>query len=336
MSKYEKRIGLLPASKLTLEFVLGKIDQSIEKAELRVKTSRLAETPEGEVALKYALTTGGLLSPILRFPSQTLASNLYEDVEGNGDDNQYKKIDLIGDEIFNRLKPGFRQPYVFFVEERKRWNKVRSGNELMVVIDPFDETSAYQKGGRVQSSAIVILDEEAGLAASAIVNLIDQEILFIEKRREKYAVQLLTYDTDRYILRETRLPSVINEEIQIATLPRRISEISVLFENIPYPQMPTFGGFGLMAVLRGETNIVFDPKKGQPWYEAVQVGLPAEKMGLRVTDGKGHRINWGQLIDASFKDVDIRQTIAISNLSEVEHLKLLSDLKLPDSLLRTV
>jgi len=80
------------------------------------------------------------------------------------------------------------------------------------------------------------------------------------------------------------------------------------------PSLPSFEGYALLAMIRGQVDVMLDPFKGQPWYEACLWGGVAQKAGFCVTNLEGKDLDISQIIKfARAGESQPRVPIVISN-----------------------
>lgn len=268
----------------SLEELRESYDGAISRAKSITEKQNL-KTAEGKLALTFLLATGNLL--------KTAGSNLQE-VTGGQNLNPERKIDLVGGEISDILIKEFleinpeKTGLSVYVEERKKWEEhtaeawpFRPENPGKILIDPCDETSSdlYKTVG------ISIFDKDYNFLAGGIAGVSDETTVFIEGDR----VDFVGFDGGKNSLKnplQVFAPQV-PDRLKIAALGRRFEDErmrKMVRELSPEGViiLPTFGGYGLLAMLRGEIDIMLDPFKGQPWYEAAQWVNLARKLGFTV------------------------------------------------------
>lgn len=132
--------------------------------------------------------------------------------------------------------------------------------------------------------------------------MVDKDLVLIEGGRAK----VLDFDDQKLELFEPQL--LAREQLninnaRIATLGRRINLLkdTELFKKRSCPDLLTFGGYGLLCLMRGQVDVLLDPFKGQPWYEAVLWGWMAQEAGLVVSSEKGEPINFSQILENAYQ-----------------------------------
>lgn len=284
-------------------------------------------TQEGKFALTFLLASANLIA--------SAGPNLSKVVKG-GTENPSLEIDLIGGEIADMLLPAFlwekqgREGTEIYIEERKAWEahpkgvKPLSGeNARMILVDPCDETISPS----YRSVGISIFDKEGKFLAGGVAGIDDEIVVFVEGEK----VGFVGLDGGKNSLKDplsVKFAPGAPEHLKIATLTRRLDDEKTwksLQRISPDGRTihQTFGGYGLISMLRGELDLMVDSSKGQPWYEAAQWGALAEKLGFSVEyDG-------GKIPDAQYiisKPTPPRTPLVISRNKEI-HLRVLEALR---------
>lgn len=272
-------------------------DDALQEAERLVQETNLAETPEGRFGLQYVLAQVAVVRPILRSPSQLLASSLSRECGGEAY-NPHRRIDELGGWLVRRMVGRNAIPIHLYIEETGWEAHHTNGREsLRVIVDSIDGTNGLVDGNKEQATGIVIAGPDDGFRAGAIASLVDTELALIEGGSAK----ILNFDSQKDELSGPLLPPRKQRDVKqarFAVLGRRMEllQTTKLFKERPCPNLLTFGGYGLLCVLRGQEDGLLDPFKGQPWREAVLWGWMAQEAGLVVTDEKGRPIDFSQVL----------------------------------------
>lgn len=308
-----------PLSQITIESVLKQKDLAIKRAFQLVSRHELSRSAEGTAVLTYCLSTGELLRDYL-FSIGTVDSALMETVEGGSLHNVARAIDIIGDrvgvDVLSKTLTGHNG--WIFIEERKKWNRWGKRNyqtsPIDGIIDPIDGTGNIKLGLPYIASGIIFTQSDFGVLTGGIVDLTRSGLLFVESTSlGNFSSQLFDFDHHNYKLTRLKhkrdIPSP--DELRIIALPRHIKNLfgSELFGKTRFPHIPTFGGNGVLRLIQGEAEVMFDP--GQIWYEAVLWGAIAQSTGLIVTNFQGQSINFNQIIQNSKRERDYSQRIPI-------------------------
>ena len=220
-------------------------------------------------------------------------------------------------------------PALVYIEEEKRWLKFNSeipGVSVSIAVDPLDETGPMRIGLRVQTTAATIANYGGEFVAGTITSLVDDEMILIENEDVhliRFYESLKNPDGGSPLVQlEIGSPEVRDiGDARIATLPRRMQELQrrfPIFANREY--LPTFGGHGLLAMIRGDIDVMLDPLKGQPWYEAVHWGPMAERVGFSVSDPEGERIDFQNILLNAIQGKELgRVKIVISTHQELHN-----------------
>lgn len=292
-----------------------------------VKESNLAKTEPSKTCLWYCLAQAKILRPLLRDPTLLLVSGLCEKDSGP-DYNPHREIDMIGGDLIVEVIRQTGVPADVFIEERG-WVRPTGVSEQIIIVDPLDQTSSIENGVRDQATGIVFADKDGNFLAGGISSLVDNEMVLIEENN----VRLLSFDGDHNQLLAIPLPFRVERDItraRIATLTRRMKERMLetpLFKKRFFPDLPTFGGYGVLCMLRGQIDVLIDPFVGQPWYEACLWGNIAEKFGLIVTGQRGKKIDFPSILKSALLGKEMeRVKIAISTHQALQN-QLLDGLK---------
>lgn len=314
-------------SPITLESVLKLKDLAIQRAFQLVTKYELSRSAEGIAALTYCLSTGELLRDHI-FRIGTVDSSLMEKVDGGTLHNAARAIDIIGDrvglDVITRTLAGHNGS--LFIEERKKWLAWgKRNNQISPIdgnIDPIDGTGNIKLGLPFIASGIMFSQRDIGFLTGGVVDLTRSGLLFVESTgNNTFNTQLFDFDHRTYRL--TRLHDKLDtptpNELRIIALPRHINSLyrSELFGKAGFPHIPTFGGNGLLRLIQGEAEVMFDP--GQIWYEAVLWGGIAQAAGLTVTTFRGESIDFNRIIQNSKQEPEysLRIPIVISRNEEI-------------------
>lgn len=298
------------------------------------KERGLIKNSFGRACLWFCLAQAKILRPILREPSLLLNSSLIQET-GGPEYNPTRQIDTIGGDLIIEISRHqdflFNYPLDIFIEERgwQRLNQENEGSPLIIIVDPLDGTEAIKDGFRDQAIGIGIFTEEGAFLAGGICSLVDNEMLLIEENN----IRVLSFDERGNRLLEVSKPEISKRELdkaRIATLTRRMGEemlATPLFAGRFFPDLPTFGGYGVLSMIRGQIEVMLDPFKGQPFYEACLWGVLAEKAGMVVTDLEGEKIDFPSVLKNARGGKGERVKIIISSCKEL-HSQVLERLKL--------
>jgi len=315
------------ATFLSLEAVKNFYPQVLDEARALMETCGLAKTEAGKTCLWFCFAQAKILRSLLQEPTSLLNSGFCQKI-GGPERNPYRQIDLIGGDLVMEVVSQMGLEAEVFIEERG-WVRVNNEATKIVVVDPLDGTSGVFTGLRDQAAGIVIGGKEGNFQAGAIVSLVDREMVLIEEDR----VNFLSFEENLGQIKKLSIPpkkEIEFSQARIATLARRMKETMLetpLFKSRFFPDLPTFGGYGVLCLLRGQVDVLIDPFVGQPWYEVFLWGQMAEKMGFTVTDEKGERINFNNIFARAKKGLEERLKIIISANSNL-HQQVLEGLKL--------
>jgi fructose-1,6-bisphosphatase/inositol monophosphatase family enzyme len=268
----------------------------------KVVQSEFPNSLEGRIALLFALVQAKLVRPILREPSLYLQSSL-ANISGGPVENPSRQIDLLGGEIIGSIFLALNKRVHAFVEETG-WHQLNDNNTerpIYVLADPFDGTTASVAGLKVQAAGMIVGDEEGRIVAGTVASLVDNELLLVDHGR----VHLISFEEGSGKLTGLNMAISGKSDISlanIAVLENQAREVMALpvFQRSPFPKLSTFGGYGLLTMLRGQTDLMLDPIIGQPWYEACLWGGIAEKCGLVVTDSQGQEIDFPGIVKGAY------------------------------------
>lgn len=309
-----------------LDSLRGSYDGIIKRAK-EITTKEDLSTPEGKFVLDFLLTTGNLL--------KSSGSGLDHKIGGVAE-NPHRAVDLVGGEIADQfvkelLKENFDYAGTeMYIEERADWEAFPKGaiplsgkSARMILIDPCDETSSPW----YRSVGISIFDKEGNFLAGGVASLQDEVAVFIEGDR----VDFVGFDGHKNSLKnpyEKISSPGLPEHLKIATLQRRLDnekawEIFREFSPKGLSLIQTFGGYGLVRMLMSEVDLMIDVTKGQPWYEAAQWGVLAEKLGFSVQYDSSKIPNAKYIIS---EPTPSRIPLVISRNKEI-HTKVLKSLK---------
>lgn len=297
----------------------------------------LADTYEGRLALTFALSAATFIRPLLRTPTKLLSSSLAHQISGGTDENPSLKIDTINGAVIKYMAARLSNPLDVFIEEEHRWlqfNPQKNKTPLMVVVDPLDGTSSIGTGLRDQSVGIVATDGKERFAG-AIASFVDDELVVVERNpnSEKPVLTLLSFDEHNGKIERLAIPAVKPKYLAsatIATLGRRMNQLqdTELFHYRKIPDLPSFGGYVILGLIRGQLDAAVDPK-GQPVREVLMWGGIASEAGLLVTDPEGNTINFLSLASEAQNNDALMETripIVISNNANL-HIQLLASLR---------
>lgn len=274
--------------------------------------SGIAQTEWGKIALWYALSLAQILRPDLRRPTSLTHSGVLEET-GGPRHNPTRAIDTVGGNLMRQIMAQVRQPALVYIEEQRRWiafHREVPGEEVRITVDPLDETGPIKVGLRVQTAAATITDQDGEFLSAAVTSLVDEELVLIEDN-QLYHLSFNEQALSGGMPVLQRLPQTPRErrdlqKARIATLPRRMELLqgTPLFAGRFAPDLPTFGGYALLAMIRGDIDIMLDPFKGQPWYEAVHWGNMAERAGFIVSHPDGARIDFPGILRTAIRGQD--------------------------------
>lgn len=337
MFKYDREAHLgagallQPLETLTPEAVASLCPPALEQAAVLAEQSKLVQTPAGKLCLTYVLAATTVLRRLVNHPDIT-TSPLYQSAGGESY-NPHLTIDAIGGGLIDVLVPLQSQTINLYVEERNNWQRSpATGADWSVVVDPLDETNAMSDHLRVQSTAITVADRDGRLLAGGVGSLVDPWILLTEGEQH----QLVFYKEVNAQHAKADLwgfPLALPEprkdqQLRLATLPRRVAQLrqSGLLAPNEDPKLMTFGGYGLLALLKGEIDAMLDPGKGQLWYEAYLWGQMAQEVGLPVSTPDGNPLDFAAILARSQAGVTPRVPLIISAKAEV-HRQLIAKLQ---------
>lgn len=276
------------------------------------------KTPEGKFALTFLLATGSLL--------KAAGVNLDRNIGGRGD-NPEKEIDLVGGEIADHLIREFiSQSFDYagtemYIEERKKWEvfpksitALAGKNARLILIDPCDETSSPN----YRSVGVSIFDKDGKFISGGVAGVRDEIAVFIEGER----VNFVGFEGGKNSLKDPlslKAAPGVPSSLGVATLQRRMEgeEAWKLLDRVSPNGLvltQTFGGFGLIKMLKGEIDLMIDASKGQPWYEAGQWGVLAERLGFSVEYDLGRIPNAAHILT---KKTPERIPVVISRNSHI-------------------
>lgn len=300
--------GPLSLKKMDLNFILRQeLPQRLKEAADFVERGGWTETAAGKICLQFGLSQNLLLRQLLADPATLLGSDLMTEIPGGEDYNPCRRIDKIGGKAATKICQESGMAMDIFIEEPKRWQQTSLGNQdlNLVVVDPCDGTEEILVGKLIQTAGMIVADQKCNFLAGVAASLVDENLLLVEKNKARLfsfdGVHLRQQDFPR-----ERLPVSVDEAL-IAILERRVNKASLqknqdLFGIYRYGiDFPSFGGGVLLKMLQGEIDVALDPFKGQPWYEAVLWGWMGEKSGLVVTNEKGERIDFQQVLGKAYQ-----------------------------------
>ncbi|OGY18489.1 MAG: hypothetical protein A2900_03490 [Candidatus Chisholmbacteria bacterium RIFCSPLOWO2_01_FULL_50_28] len=310
------------------------IDRAVEATWPIVHESGIAKTEWGKAGLWYAVTQATLLRSALRRPTLLRQSGVLEKT-GGPSYNPAREIDAVGNKVIHSIMRRIQVPALVYIEEEERWlsfNSEMPGIPVTIAVDPLDETGPIRIGLRVQTAAVTIANQRGEFVAGTIASLVDDEICLIE---DNEAHLLSFYESSPEFAQRSPLQElVINpppfrdiEKARIATLPRRMDQLRRIpaFQNLDW--LPTFGGYGLLGVIRGDIDVMLDPLKGQPWYEAVEWGSMAEKAGLIVSDAEGNSIDFQNIMLRAMHGEKLERVKIVISRDQHLHDQILSGLQ---------
>lgn len=311
------------------------IDRVLEETRAFAYESGIAQTEWGQAALWYATTQATILRPDLRGPTPLRHSGMLEKT-GGPDHNPTRAIDTVGSTVMQRIMGSISTPALVYIEEEKRWlpfNRGSPGIPVSITVDPLDETGPIRIGLRVQATAVTFADRFGEFIAGTIASLVDDELVLIEDGR---VMTMRFYETSRGSTRRSTIEPLARaapefrsvENARIATLPRRMHELQRLpmFRDREY--LPTFGGYGLLEMIRGNIDIMLDPFKGQPWYEAVHWGPMAERAGLVVSDPLGMGIDFSNILSRAMHAEEVGRVKMVISAHPLLHEQVLQGLRI--------
>jgi len=307
------------------------VDRVLEETRPIVYESDIARTEWGKAGLWYSVTQAKILRPELRSPTPLRQSGLLEKT-GGPEYNPTREIDTIGNKVIHSIMRRIYMPALVYIEEEKRWlafNSEIPGIPVSIAVDPLDETGPIRIGLRVQTTAATIANQHGEFVAGTIASLVDDEIVLIEDGE----VHLMCFDenaTDfskNSPLKKLAVnPPAVRDihRARIATLPRRMEQLRRFpaFRNLDY--LPTFGGYGLLEMIRGDIDVMLDPLKGQPWYEAVHWGPMAEQAGMVVSYPDGNRIDFQSILLRAMQGEQVARVKIVISRDQHLHDQVLS------------
>lgn len=339
-----RKEGLLhpkPEQDYQLEFILScELPQRLKEAEHLVERSDLTRTEEGEICLLFGLTQSLILRSRLREPSSLLASSLMETTDGEAY-NPHRRIDEIGARLIERILVETGITFDLHTEEEKQWKRIAPDGHLplIVVVDPLDGTGSIKKGLFDQATGILVADSECNFRAGLVASLVNHEMVLVEEESLPY---FFSFDEGKMVISPRDLiekETQSLEEAVIAALPRRIPRLkkeTSLFSRHQYPDnyFPSFGGYVLLSMLRGQIDAAIDPLRGQAWYEAVLWGWMGEKSGLIiVTDERGERIDFSRVLQEAHQGLIGERVRLVMSRERKLHQEILEELRLKEEVI---
>ncbi len=328
MFKYDREahlgsgVLLQPLEALTPEAVASLCPPALEQAAVLAEQSKLVQTPAGELCFTYVLAATTVLRRLVNHPD--IATSSLCQSAGGESYNPHLTIDAIGAALIDVLVPLQSQTINLYVEERKSWQKSPApGADWSVVVDPLDETKAIPDHLRVQSTAITVAGSDGRLLAGGVGSLVDPWILFSESGQHHLVfykeVNAQHAKADLWDFPLALPEPRKDQQLRLATLPRRVAQLrqSGLLAPNEDPKLMTFGGYGLLALIKGEIDAMLDPGKGQLWYEAYLWGQMAQEVGLPVSAPDGNLLNFAAILERSQAGVTPRVPLVISASGEV-------------------
>lgn len=328
---------LLVPLQLSLEAIRGLYGHAIANAEALAEQDGMTQTRAGNLCLTYCLASASVLRPVLA-DARLHESPLLMEI-GGPRENRSLAIDKISTDLVRQILRNPQYPFQsvdIYIEEVGEWASYRSVESSMtqvlpwlMLVDPLDETSAIGKGLKVQSTGIMVANNNGSILAGGIASLVDNTVLIVERRDLKARINF----SDRENFLQPLPLRVATERLEgtplrVATLARRIEGLSQtpLFQKKPYVELPTFGGYAVLALLHGTADALIDPVRGQPWHEACIWGPIAELAGLVVTDPQGKPIDFARIMQISRTSAVMNKVPLVISANRAIHREVLSEL----------
>lgn len=284
---------------ITLSSLRNWYPTAVQTAQRAVRESTIATTPEGTCALVFATSLNTLLRDVLVHDS--VRASMLLDAIGGPSGNEHRSIDIPGRELalyaIAEYLPGTTD---YWIEEREVFGNVQLqpvSRRYRVFVDPLDQTSNIRHGIYDQSASMLITDSHGQLLAGVIASVVDDRLLFAEKRPGgEYSVRRLSYNTEgnRGVLEEVHV-EIANpapeEPLRVGILGKRMSEPGSPVHDLlqlnrwKVEPVPSFGGWALLQL--PDCYHVLVDLKGQPRKE-MQWAWMALFAGHPVTDLNGN------------------------------------------------
>lgn len=320
---------------LTLDYQRTRYDSAVRRAKEVAEPKLQSLTPEAGAILHYLLAQSIMLRPVVNHP-QIKHSEFLNETGGGAKHNREKKIDVIGGEIGKRiLRESGIEGVRVHVEEHHQWETPENDEGLeplgpgirrFVLIDPLDETNKVGTKEKGETTGIAIFDADKKFVAGGIASLSrgEKDVLLIDGG----SVIRLEFDENNDELRnhpqvtlfERAKDNISRLRTRIAYLDQRAHEIeeSRLKKLVSRGRSwRGFGGWGILALHRGELDVMMDPIKGQKWYELLIWG-PIAEASFWTTDQKGRWIDYESVLHRvltqgiNTSGVDERSTVLIA------------------------
>lgn len=299
------------------------IDDTLPRYEQMVREAIGPYSPEAAFALTYGLMQRELLRPFAQLGQKHLNLTNLLDATGGEAHNPHIHIDAIGTvtafELIDRFFPKNERVHVFIEEAQQVVNRhghpasLEEIPDRRIDIDPLDGSG--QMGIKpYQATGVIVTDGFGQFQAGTTTGIVLPEVLVVNR----HGGRLFHLADKQQALIEVpvRLDTKhVPRPIRVSTLQRRVEEdewIRTLFEGKKVNlRIPSFGGYVLLRLLKGDLDVMWDPRKGQNPYETRIWGMQAEAVGAAVTTADGDRINYPQLMKTAFDPEAAKQRTRI-------------------------
>lgn len=269
-------------------------------------------TDQARFSLGIVLAIKHVLDPIIR-DSRLAQSSIIKTIGGD-QGNPHRAIDMVGSMLMDKGLASYA-PWLgggkLFVEERKTWQPLRKpiDTDMLhtdhpapynIILDPCDGTSHVTDGNPYLATAVTVLNPKNQFIASCLASLVTKAVIVVDKKTP----HLYNYTPEFRFLGETPIPQPGTKArfpTRIATLDRRVPELieSGILRPSDTVTLRTFGGHAAIALVLGQVDLLIDPIKGQPLYEAIHWGWPLSQVGYWVSNGSGETINFPSMVGES-------------------------------------
>lgn len=291
----------------------------VSEIRLLAEKTGLTQNELGTACLTYALSTAIILRPTIEQIHTGFSDYLLEEIGGDQEYNRHRLIDLHAKKVAEDAIESIDRPVKAFIEENHDWrnyNQNKSGQEIVMIIDPLDGSTPLANKLRQQSAGAIAYDINTRDFAVSVPSLVDKRILVVEGNFETGDRNISFFEFDEETKSITPLSidlsSKKDRELRVTALKRRYEPQvgkKTLSDTVLAPYLYSFGGYVLLEILSGNIDAMIDPFSGQIYEEAIPWGMASQVAGLWTTLPAGTLINWeAEIFNALDNDNDFMKT----------------------------